>query len=85
MNMKNILVALGLAVAANSAKAFSVNVAAFTPLLGSTEINFDGSSPPLELVSGGAIYNASIPGLVAKPIDSLNNFYAVGAGPNQQV
>lgn len=85
MNIKYILAAVGLAVAANSAQAFSVNVAAFTtPLLGSTEINFDGASPPLELVSGGAIYNASVPGLVAKPIDSLNNFYAVGAGPNQQ-
>ena len=77
--------ALSFTAVASSAQAFSVNVAAFTtPLLGSTEINFEGASPPFELVSGGAIYNASVPGLVAKPVDSVNNFYAVGAGPNQQ-
>ena len=85
MHIKNILLTVGLVAVANSAQAFSVNVAAFTtPILGSTEINFDDALPPLELVSGGAIYSASVPGLVAKPIDSLNNFYAVGAGQNQQ-
>ena len=83
MKTKNILLVAGLVAVDNSAQAFSVNVAAFTaPILGSNVINFDAASPPIELASGGTIYTASVSGLVARPIDSVNNFYAVGAGQN---
>ena len=85
MKTKNILLVAGLVAVDNSAQAFSVNVAAFTaPILGSNVINFDAASPPIELVSCGTIYTASVSGLVARPIDSVNNFYEVGAGQNQQ-
>ena len=84
--MKKILVALGFAVIASSAQAYSVDLAGFTrPLSGSTLINFDGATAPVELVSGGAIYNASITNVTARPGGSVDNFYSVGASPGQEV
>ena len=83
--MKKVLLALGFAAVASSAQAYSIDVIAggTTPLVGSNAITFDGA-PPVELVSGGAIFNASIPDITAKPVGSVDNFYSVGASPGQE-
>ena len=53
---------------------FVVNVAnGIKPLVGAKEINFDGDFPPVELVSGGAIFDASITNVTAKPVGSVDN------------
>ena len=84
--MKKVLLALGFAAVASSAQAYSIDVIAggTTPLIGSNAINFDGILPPAELVSGGAIFNASITNVTAKPVGSVGNFYSVGASPGQE-
>ena len=86
MMMKKVLLALGFAAVASSAQAYSIDVVAggTTPLIGSNAINFDGILPPAELVSGGAIFSASIPDITAKPVGSVGNFYSVGASPGQE-
>ena len=64
---------------------FVVNVAnGIKPLVGAKEINFDGDFPPVELVSGGAIFDASITNVTPKPVGSVNNFYSVGVSPGQE-
>ena len=85
MMMKKVLLALGFAAVASSAQAYSIDVIAggTTPLIGSNAITFDGA-PPVELVSGGAIFNTSITNVTAKPVGSVDNFYSVGASPGQE-
>ena len=52
--------------------------------MGAKEINFDGDLLPVELVSGGAIYDASITNVTAKPVGSVDNFYSLGVSPGQE-
>ncbi len=81
--MKKILVALSFAAAASTAQAYSVDVVPFTvPLDGATVMNFNAGLPA-EHVSGGAIFNASIPNITAQPSASDTPFFSVGASEGQ--
>ena len=83
--MKKILVALSFAAAASTAQAYSVDVVPFTvPLDGATPMDFN-TGLPAEHVSGGAIFNASIPNITAQPVGADGTpFFSVGASTGQE-